>query len=213
MTSTRIPPALSPRRTQSERRDTSEQALLLAAAEIVEAEGFAAITFERVGAVAGYSRGLAAQRFGSKDGLVRAVIEFISGRLQARMDAALAGIISPSAQIRAWFDTLLQQVESDPVMRAYFVMMAAAVGNRAAIRQAFFEQHEQVRDHLRLMIEAARDAGEVSAAVDADTSALAMGSLQMGIAIELMLDPNMDLAAMRQTAQRAIAGMLGLSGR
>lgn len=203
-------PEAAARRTQSERRDASEHALLLAAAEIIEAEGFAAVTFERVGAVAGYSRGLAAQRFGSKDGLVRAVIDFISARLEARMDAALMGITSPTAHIRAWFDTLLEQVESDRVLRAYFVMMAAAVGNRAAIRDAFFEQHERVRETLRALIEAARDAGEVGSAIDADASALAMGSMQMGIAIELMLDPNMDIAAMRHTAQRALAGVLGL---
>ena len=62
------------RQTQVERRAESEQRLLTAAAELIATEGFAAASLERVGAAAGYSRGLASQKFGSKDGLVTAVI-------------------------------------------------------------------------------------------------------------------------------------------
>jgi AcrR family transcriptional regulator len=70
---TLISPSLS-RRTQAERRAESEQQLLRAAAEIVVQEGVAAATFESIGRRAGYSRGLAAQKFGSKQGLVEALV-------------------------------------------------------------------------------------------------------------------------------------------
>ena len=199
------------RRTQAERRDESEQRLLVAAATLIEAEGFSAVTFDRVGALAGYSRGLASQKFGSKDGLVRAVIAFIQIRLRALIDPRVAVELSPARRILVWQQAMLEEVESDPLFRSYFVMMAAAVGNRADVRDAFLAAHEDVRETLRAAIEEAQDAGEIGGAVDADSAALAIGSLTLGISVELLLDPDLDMTAMRRTAQGAVKGILGIT--
>jgi AcrR family transcriptional regulator len=200
------------RRSQAERSDESEARLLEAAARVIEGEGFAAATFERIGDVAGYSRGLASAKFGSKDGLVRAVIAFVQDRLAARTNAAIAALDRPDpvAAIITWTDTLLAVVEKDELVRAYFVVMAAAVGNRADNRPAFLEAHEEVRVRLRELIEAGQAAGTIAATVDADATALSIGSLQLGIAVELLLDPSLDMGRMRLTARQAVSGMLGI---
>lgn len=198
------------RRTQAERRDESEARLLEAAARLIEAEGFGAVTFERVGAAAGYSRGLAAHKFGSKDGLVRAVIGYIQQRLSGRVEQAMAASVGDATgQILTWSDALLSAVEDDPLIRAYFVMMAAAIGDRAAIRPAFLAAHDEVRIGLRAMIEHGQAAGTLPRDLPADAVALNIGSLHLGIATELLLDPDLDMAAMRSVARRAIGGMLG----
>ncbi|MFM6853192.1 MAG: TetR/AcrR family transcriptional regulator [Sphingopyxis sp.] len=205
-----ILPAHGARRTQTQRRDESEQRLLVAAAQLIEAEGFSAVTFGRVGALAGYSRGLAAHKFGSKDGLVRAVIAFVQGRVQAGVDARVAHIASPAARLLAWQDELLQQVESDPLVRAYFVMMAAAVGNRADVRDAFLAAHEAVRATLRAMVEDGQAAGEIDPAINADATALSIGAQHLGISVELLLDPQMDVGVVRRTLRAAVARALGM---
>ena len=197
------------RRTQAQRRDLSEQRLLFAAAQLIEAEGFAAVTFDRVGVAAGYSRGLASQRFGSKDGLVRAVIAFVSARVRAKVETLTAGIAAPHERLLAWVDVMLSQIEHDAIFRAYFVMMAAAIGNRDPIRDAFLSAHEQVRTELRAMIEAGQQAGQISANLDADTLALSIGSLHLGIAVELLLDPALNMPAMRATVRESMVRMLG----
>ena len=46
-----------------------------AAAQVVADQGVAAATFEAIGRKAGYSRGLATQRFGSKQGLIEALVD------------------------------------------------------------------------------------------------------------------------------------------
>ena len=74
------------RRTQAERRDESGRSLIEAAVEVVAEQGVGAATFESIGRRAGYSRGLATQRFGSKEKLIEAVI----GHLHERQEAALA---------------------------------------------------------------------------------------------------------------------------
>jgi AcrR family transcriptional regulator len=58
------------RRTQQQRRGQAETALLNAAAELVVEEGVHSLTLARVGARAGYSRGLIPHYFGSKQALL-----------------------------------------------------------------------------------------------------------------------------------------------
>ena len=57
------------------------------------------------------------------------------------------------------------------------------------------------RDALRRVIACDRDA---------DATALSIGSLQLGIAVELLLDPTLDMGRMRLTARQAVSGMLGI---
>jgi AcrR family transcriptional regulator len=68
------------RRTQTERRATSEQNILRAAIRIIGEKGIVRITLAEVGAAAGYSRGLPAHLFGTKEALlVRVVESFFDG--------------------------------------------------------------------------------------------------------------------------------------
>jgi len=200
------------RRTQSERRDASEQRLLIAAAEIIEEQGFAAATFDAIGMRAGYSRGLASQKFGSKDGLVAAVIAFLTARVDAHYQSRVASIQSPLARILAYVEVLLAELETDRLFRAYFVMMASAVANRGSMQDAFLAAHEGVRERLRELVTTGQRAGEIDAGLDGDTVALAIGSLQLGIAVELLLDPALDVASLSSTVQEAMRRILRVTG-
>lgn len=196
------------RRSQAERRDQSEQALLIAAAEVIERDGVAAATFEAVGKQAGYSRALASVRFGSKEGMVRAVIEFLAARLGNRIAARIEGVPSSLERILAYADATLSEVEQDRLLRAYFVMMAGAVGHRSDTQASFLAVHDEVRETLRLLIAEGQATGEIDPALDANIVALSIGSLQLGIAVELLLDPDMDMGAMRRTVNAAILRIL-----
>src|SRR2546421_53515 len=58
------------RRTQQQRRDQAETALLNAAAELAVEHGVRSLTLARVGERAGYSRGIVTHHFGSKQALL-----------------------------------------------------------------------------------------------------------------------------------------------
>lgn len=203
-------PAPSARRSQAERRDQSGQALLVAAAEVIERDGIAAATFDAVGRQSGYSRGLASARFGSKEAMVRAVISFLSARLEARMAERFALESSPLACIMAFSDVMLKAVEEDRLLRAYFVMMAGAVGNRSPLQPDFLATHDAVRDRLRTLIEAGQKQGEIDRSLDANAVALSIGSINLGISVELLLDPGMDMQAMRETVNTAARRLLAV---
>ena len=73
--------ARKPRRTHAERREEAERSMLDAAVRIVAEHGLEYLTLAECGEAAGYSRGLAAHYFGSKDALIAALVQ---RRLQQR---------------------------------------------------------------------------------------------------------------------------------
>lgn len=195
------------RQTQVERRTESEQRLLAAAAEIIATEGFAAASLDRIGAAAGYSRGLASQKFGSKDGLVAAVIAAMIDRNAEIMAARTVHAVSPLEAIIAYADVILAQVERDIFIRAYWVMMASAIAHRLPTQAAFLAEHEKVKQHLSSLIVAGQGIGEIAADVDADAAALSIGSTLLGIGIECLLDPGLDIPRVRAAALATISRM------
>ena len=192
--------SMKPHRTQAERRDQSQRRLLEAAAALIQERGMAAATFENIGARAGYSRGLASRHFGSKQGLIEALI----ARIQERRDDALddddrAGPEGLEGVLR-FVDTYLDQVGSDGELRAYFITLAAAVAEISELRGLFAEAHKGVEQRLEALILAGKAHGSVRSDVDADAAALMIGSLLFGLSMQLLLDPEMDLQPIRQVS-------------
>jgi AcrR family transcriptional regulator len=207
--------AKPPRRSQAERREASEARLLLAAAELIAEEGFAAASLQRIGTRAGYSRGLASQHFGSKDGLMQALIAAVIARSTALLEArASAGPndSGPLAAILVYADVILEQIERDPLIRAYWVMMASAIANRLPTQAVFLAEHEKVKLELAALIEAGQTAGDLDPALDPEAAALAIGSTLLGIGIECLLDKALDLPRVRTAALASIERSLTRPG-
>ena len=198
------------RLTQLERREQSEQRLLTAAAELIATEGFAAASLERIGQIAGYSRGLASQKFGSKDGVVKAVIAFLIQRGDDLLEDRHLDAASPLASILGYADVILGQIENDRLVRAFWVMMASAIANRLPIQAAFLAEHEKIKRRLSDMIAAGQKGGEIDPGLDADAAALSIGSTILGIGFESLLDADMDIAKVRAVALATIARTLAV---
>jgi AcrR family transcriptional regulator len=154
----------------------------------------------RIGARAGYSRGLATRHFGSKQGLIEALI----ARIQERRDGALddGDRKSPDGLdgVLAFVDTYLDHVGSDGELRASFITLAATVAEISELRQLFAEAHKGVEQRLEALILAGKAQGSVRSDIDADAAALMIGSLLFGLSVQLLLDPEMDLRPIRQVS-------------
>lgn len=189
--------AVRPRRTQAERREEAEQRLLDAALVIVARRGVARLTLAEVGIAAGYSRGLPAQRFGSKAGLLRALTAHIGARFNAQLEAAprrTPGLDAIRGNISVYFNRtdhdwtatrallmiLVEGVTGDSDMRDDF-----AAYNRSAL--AFFEHHLAVGMQRG---EVARDADPAATAV------LLLGALR-GTMLQWFLDDSIPLSRLR----------------
>ena len=186
-----------PRRTQTERREEAERRLLDAALAIVARTGTVRLTLAEVGEAAGYSRGLPAHRFGSKSGLLRALVAHIHERFQAQLLAAPArqpGLDAIRGNISVYYG---RTDRSWTTTRALLVMMTEgfmegaglkkdmAAYNRAALK--FFEAH----------IRAGIESGEIRTDADPPTDAvLILGALR-GVMLQWFLDDGTSLARLR----------------
>ncbi|MDR3513907.1 MAG: TetR/AcrR family transcriptional regulator [Caulobacteraceae bacterium] len=188
------------RRTQSERRDQSEKGLLTAAAELIAERGLGAATFDNIGQRAGYSRGLATQKFGSKQGLIEALIAHLHARADAIFAERRVDEMPGLEAIVAYVDNYLRNLETDGEVRAYFIMMAGAVADLSQVRAAFAASHQLVERRLEAMVLRGQAEGAIRPQIDADAAALMIGSLLLGLSMQWLVDPQMALAPIRETS-------------
>ncbi len=188
------------RRTQAQRRDESEQRLLRAAGDVIAERGVTAATFEAIGTQAGYSRGLATQKFGSKQGMIEALI----AHLHARQDAVLGELgvdAMPGLEaVLTYVDLYLRDLSRKGEGRAYFMLLASAIADLSVLRAAFAVSHERIERRLEAMVLRGQAEGAIRRDLDADAAALMVGSLLLGLSIQCLIDPDMDLDPIRTTS-------------
>ncbi|MGE0312728.1 MAG: TetR/AcrR family transcriptional regulator [Lautropia sp.] len=186
-----------PRRTQAQRRERAERRLLDAALAIVARRGSVRMTLAEVGVAAGYSRGLPAQHFGSKAGLLRALAAHIGVRFREQREAAPARRPGLDA-IRGAISVYFGRSDADwTSTRALLVMMTEGLMDESAMRDdvvaynrsslAFFEAH------LRIAV----DAGEVSRDVEPAACAVILLGAMRGVMLQALSDEAVDLRAVR----------------
>ncbi len=187
------------RRKQADRRAESQQGLVQAVVDIIPEQGVSAATFEAIGALSGYSRSLVTQRFGSKRALIDAVIERVHGPLGEtdldRRSARRSGLEG----LLLMLDAYLTKLASSNELRTYFMLLASAVAEATELRAAFAAHHEQVKERLAGVVAQGQADGSIRAGVDADSAALMIGSLQLGLSMQLLVDPLMQLDPIRRT--------------
>jgi AcrR family transcriptional regulator len=187
-----------PRRTQSERRSEAEQRLLAAAAELIAEVGPSGLTLANVGERAGYSRGLATHHFGSKGAMMQRLVDSVTTSFR---DEVFGQSASDSMHdealglVRAYFHEL---GHPRPANRARLMLWADAVATVAPdVRAAMLASDRAFRDELATRIARGQSGGEVAAGVDPQAVATVIVGMLRGVALQAMLDDDIDLEACR----------------
>ena len=186
------------RRTQAERRSGSARGLVQAAIMVVAQEGVGAVTFDSVGRQAGFSRGLASQHFGSKQGLIEAVIEHLQAREAARLAEIDVDAMPGLEAVLAYVDMALADMAGKGEGQAYVKLLSSAVAEGADMRATFAANHAKVQDHLAGMLRKGQVDGTVRPEIDCDATALMIGCLLFGFSMQLLVDPSMEIEPLRQ---------------
>jgi AcrR family transcriptional regulator len=185
------------RRTQAERRSEAERRLIKAAVDIVATQGLERFTLAEVGEAAGYSRGLPAHYFGSKDGLVAALAEHIVGGFGVglgRVEKHTPGLERLCGIVSFYFDSAAQ---SPTTTRALFAVLGDAVTNRAlSVRIAQLNAHSV--EAFEANLKAGVAAGDIRKTVNARAQARLILSGLRGAVGQWLIDPEtIDLRALK----------------
>lgn len=201
--------ARPPRRSHAQRREEAERRLLDAALAIVARRGTVRMTLAEVGEAAGYSRGLAGHRFGSKAGLLHALAGYIGERfgqqraLGPKPPPGLAAIIGNihfyfSRKGDGWTATraLLVMMTESCMEPASGLRAEVAAYNRTAL--AWFEQH------IRIGIAN----GEVAPDTDPAVSAVILLGAMRGVMLQWLVDERIRLPKVRDRLLQIVAQAL-----
>lgn len=158
-------------RTQAERSAQSDHAMLDAAIELVLEHGTDKTTLAMIGERAGYSRGLATYRFGSKAGLYDALCKSISRRWldylthgvgqRTGIDAMCAALDA----IRTFFD---EQPREGRVLQ---ILHCASASPGSEFPETSIGIHKRQRSDVAEWVRAGQASGEIRTDVDPDTVA------------------------------------------
>lgn len=191
--------ALAARRTQAERREGSERDLVRAAIAVAAEQGVSACTFEAIARTSGLSRGLVTQRFGSKQGLIEAVINLLGSRLEEMISENRIDEMTGLEGLMTWMDVFLRGLSNKGDLRAYFMFLSAAVADATGLRAAFAAEHDRVKVRLAGLVERGQADGTIRRPIDPTAAALMIGSLQLGLSMQLLVDPAMNIDPIRET--------------
>jgi AcrR family transcriptional regulator len=190
-------PRPASRRSQAERRSEAERRLLLATVRIVAEQGLERFTLADVGVTAGYSRGLPAHYFQSKEGLIAALANHIVGgfgRALAQVETHAPGLGRLLGTAGFYFDS----AQADPLTtRALFVILAEAL-HSDLLKSKIAALNMRSARPLEQNIRAGIAAGDVRAGVDPKLQAILILSGLRGAVQQWLIDPAaIDLTALR----------------
>ncbi len=182
--------ARRPRRTQAERRAESEREILRAAATLFGRQGYTATTLEQIGKEAGYSSALVSLRYGSKEGIVEAIVARLQTQAGSEVFEPEAGVPGLAALNRIFtgYSELLRDAEQ--WMRALFMLMTDSLGPLNGKIDLFRAGNDRFAAAIEQAVREGREAGEVRADVDPAETAFQVLAAVRGATLLWLLDPN-----------------------
>jgi AcrR family transcriptional regulator len=197
------------RPTQHERRAATRERLLEAAADLFAGHGIDGVSVDAVAAAAGRTSGAVYDHFGSKHGLLLALLDDWSGALVAVITAQFEMSDAMGDRLGAVWDNVCADPTED--VRRLFMLehelwLRAARDRRlgSAMRSRSRESNERIARGLQRW----ERQGLVALGASAEMVAALLKALLMGLHMQLLADPD---AVDRAAAVRAIATLLGIA--
>ena len=166
---------------------------------VVSEEGVSAATFEAIGRRGGYSRGLVGQRFGSKLGLIEAVIAYLHDDTHAFAAADRVEGLRGLDALLTFVDLYLQRLSHLGEVQAYFRLLSWAVADISVFRSLFAAEHDRIRMRFEGWVTQGQADGRIRSDLDPTAAALMVGSQLLGLSMQVLIDPTMDVDPIRAT--------------
>ena len=198
---------------QHERRKQSSDKLIQACLDIASEQGVLALTFDNIGEKAGYSRNLAFQKFGSKDGLLEAVIEHLHAVMTERRRSQDADDLSGLDAVLLYCDVHIAAVEKTADMRAYFVLMSEAIAAMSEMRDQFVASHKRSAAEIARLVKLGREDGSIRSDTNVDMAAQIIGTQLIGLSAQSLIEPAFNLRKARKELHHLIVSAYGSGAR
>lgn len=182
-------PAPPQRRRQVDRREAAERRLLDAAIRLIAERGIKGTTLGDVGEAAGYSRGLTAHHYKTKEGLVRAVVGEIQRRFRARLRATnppADGLSRLLADIAVYLNVSVDVAAA----RALYLIQKEALTQQSEFRGVMCKTNRLAIEGLEKQIRIGIAAGDIRSDIDPAAEATLLLAALRGARAQWLLAPD-----------------------
>jgi AcrR family transcriptional regulator len=159
--------------------------LVEAALAVVGEHGYAGTTMQRVADTAGVDKALLHYYFGSKAGLMAALVAHLGDRLLAGAERAVTPLDDPASIVETGFTTLWDHVLAEPHLHAVWLGLLAAANTDRELALEVGRIRRRYRTMVASRLEALRAAGWTSRMSDAATVTLVLASID-GLTVALL---------------------------
>jgi AcrR family transcriptional regulator len=177
-------------RTQAERRATSERKLLRATAQLIAERGTSMVSFGDIAKLAGCSHGLPSYLFGTKAGLLQALLNDFTRRFREQaLDPAIRGASGLEAlliTVRVFLESLDRPW---PETRAIYVLQGEALGSSAELQAALADYNTSLRSLFEAWIAEGISDGDIRQTVRPDAQAVILLGILRGVGHQYVTDP------------------------
>lgn len=184
------------RLTQAERTALSDTRMFNAAMMLISEDGANRTTLKDICEQAGYSRGLANYRFGSKEVFLQELLGHFNRAWVEELRSYTDGRTGLDAFIHA-VDALEHFLsEYHRYMRGGYIIWYESIGGDNEVRRQLKHNHEAYRRDVKRWLQQGVDEGSVAASVDADQFAIFYCSFVFGTIYQWLVNPEaIDLAS------------------
>lgn len=184
-----------PRRSRVESQRRTRARIVDAATRRFLGDGFGTTSLEQVAEEAGFSKGAVYSNFANKTELGLAVVAALYAREGRRLQAALTA----STTVDEWFDALAAWAETalgDPEWARLEVELAGSRPRDPALESAISERYATIRAGLATVVEQQSRAVGLELGLAAETAAIGMLAMILGVGIQRAVDPLVPASAL-----------------
>lgn len=177
-------------RTQAERTALSDSLMLDAAVRLIVERGAEGTTLKEVGELAGYSRGLAGYRFGSKANLFSFIVRSVGEEWLHELGRAVedkVGLDAITAATDAHYHFVLEAADR---IRAFYILWFISIGPDVEFKQVIAHVHERRQEDVEAWIRRGIATGTVKEDVDVRGVADQFCAAIIGIVYQWLVTPD-----------------------
>jgi AcrR family transcriptional regulator len=184
------------RMTQAERTALSDSKMFAAAVSLINERGTQKTTLKEIGERAGYSRGLANYRFGSKDRLMLELFESFDKLWKAHLSEYIGAATGLHAVLQA-ADALRDFLKKESsYMRAMYLLWYECLGHESDMLGTLSLHHDVYRQDAQHWIEQGIAAGEINPAINPEQFSVQYCAFIFGIVYQWLVNASaLDLDA------------------
>lgn len=184
-----------------------------AAVKLLVQDGVRGTTLAKLGLRAGYSRGLATHRFGSKAGLLRHVLQRASKRWLELLQENVGDAVGAEALCAA-ADAHVDFLRTAPdAVRSMYLLWFTSIDPGSEYRANVARVHEVQRRDISRWVRLGQAAGRVSAEIDVERTAEQFCASMAGIAFQWLVNERVPVEAMHEQLKSDVRLRLALPAR